>query len=81
MSFVFGLTYFKLENRKLGYQLYDLAKNEKSLREQKRRGVKMLVEMTRPQRLNNIAMNRGELRTADKAQLIHLTETGLAYLP
>jgi hypothetical protein len=40
-----------------------------------------LVEMTRPQRVNNIAMNKGDLRTADKNQLIHLTETGLAYLP
>lgn len=81
ISFIFGLTVLKLENRKLGYKLYTLAKDEKNLREQKRRGIKQLVEMTRPQRINNLALNQGELRTADKKQLIHLTETGLAYLP
>ncbi len=75
---LFFIAFAKMEVRRLGYGVWKLSREERSLRDQEREVTVRLAKATRPERLALVAESRLTLRRAEKGQIIHMTETGLA---
>lgn len=75
---LFFIAFAKMEVRRLGYGVLKLSREERSLRDQERDVTVRLAKATRPERLALVAESRLTLRRAEKGQIIHMTETGLA---
>lgn len=75
---LFFIAFAKMEVRRLGYSVLKLSREERSLRDQERDINVRLAKATRPERLALVAESRLTLRRAEKGQIIHMTETGLA---
>ncbi len=75
---LFFVAFSKMEVRRMGYGVWKLSREERSLRDQDREVTVRLARATRPERLALVAESRLTLRRAEKGQIIHMTETGLA---
>lgn len=75
---LFFVAFSKMEVRRMGYGVWKLSREERSLRDQDREVTVRLAKATRPERLALVAESRLTLRRAEKGQIIHMTESGLA---
>lgn len=75
---LFFIAFTKMELRRMGYSIWKLSREERSLRDQEREVTIRLAQATKPERLASVAKRRLTLRRAEKGQIIHMTESGLA---
>lgn len=75
---LFMVAFSKMEVRRMGYGVWKLSREERSLKDQDREVTVRLAKATRPERLALVAESRLTLRRAEKGQIIHMTESGLA---
>lgn len=72
VSTLITLVVLKMEERRLGYELFQLSSQHRKLVEQKRMHEISLTKMTRPQFVQKIAEKRLDLQQANQGQIIHL---------
>jgi cell division protein FtsL len=77
---LFGLVYVKMENRRMGYVLLNMAQKEKTLREQQRLAVARLANMTNSDRVRKIATGRMTFQNAKEGQVIRVAGKGTALI-
>jgi hypothetical protein len=73
---LFTLVYVKMENRRMGYVLLDLAQKEKMLTEKQRLSVARLANMTTTKRVRDIATSRMTFQSAKDGQVIRVAGSG-----
>ena len=80
---VFGALFFvvfsKMEVRRMGYSVWKLNRQERTIRDQERQQLVKFAKITRPERLQELAQNRLTLRKPGTGQVIQMTEQGLAF--
>ncbi|MCB0394685.1 MAG: cell division protein FtsL [Bdellovibrionales bacterium] len=69
----------KMEVRRLGYSVYRLSQNERLLQDQSRKKTMKFAQLTRPERIENYAQARLELKRAHQGQVIQLVSGRLAF--
>jgi hypothetical protein len=72
VSTLISLVVLKMEERRLGYELFQLSSQQRKLMEQKRMHEISLTKMTRPQYVQRVAETRLDLQQANQGQIIHL---------
>ena len=75
---MFSLVYVKMENRRMGYVLLDLAQKEKMSMEKQRLSVARLANITSPERVRKIATGRMTFQNAKDGQVIRVAGSGTA---
>lgn len=69
---LFGLVFLQMEERRMGYSLLKLTKEQKKIVEQRRQMTISLAKLTRPQQVEKIAQKKSTLRKLGSHQIIHL---------
>ena len=70
---LFGLVFLQMEERRMGYELLNLNRDQKRLVEERRLKEMQLAKMTRPQQVERVAAARLTLRKVQASQIIHLS--------
>ncbi|MBY0316832.1 MAG: cell division protein FtsL [Bdellovibrionales bacterium] len=73
---LFGLVFVKMENRRMGYAILNLAHKEKKAREQQRLKLVQVAKMTSPERIRKIATSRLTFQSAKEGQVIRIAGSG-----
>lgn len=69
---LFGLMFLHMEERRIGYSILKLNREQKRLAEEKREGEIALAKVTRPQHVEKIASSKFTLKKIQASQIIHL---------
>lgn len=72
----FSVVYIKMENRRMGYALFDLAKKEKQMRQEQRLAIAQLAKMTSAERVRSIAQKQLTFQSAKEGQVIRVAGSG-----
>lgn len=80
LSTLFVLVFVKMENRRMGYAILDLAHQEKKAREQQRLKLVQVAKMTSPERIRRIATSRFTFQPAKEGQVIRIAGSGTAVI-
>ncbi len=75
---LFFTVFLHMEERRMGYSVLKLNREIKKLNDEKRTLAVRLAKVTRPQRVESMAQNRGHLRRAEEGQIIHLSGRAVA---
>ena len=78
ISTLFGIVFFHMEIRRLGYTILTLSQDEKQVRDQLRTQTVALAKITGPERIQNVAQTRFPLKRAMPGQIIQMTQQGHA---
>ena len=70
---LFTFVFLQMEERRLGYELLQLGKDRRKIREMKKQKEMVFAHLTRPQNIEKMATMKGELRKMRPHQLIHLS--------
>ena len=73
ISTLLFLVFLQMEERRLGYSLLKLTREQKTLVEEKRLKTLRLAKMMRPQQIEKMAQTHNNLRKIQSNQIIHLT--------
>ena len=73
---LYAVVYIKMENRRMGYSLFDLAKKEKIIRQEQRLATAKLAKMTSADRVRSIAQNKLTFQAAKEGQIIRVAGSG-----
>ncbi|MCB9072898.1 MAG: hypothetical protein H6623_04685 [Bdellovibrionaceae bacterium] len=73
---LFIVVYIKMENRRMGYALFDLAKKEKIIHQEQRLATAKLAKMTSAERVRDIAQSRLTFQKAKEGQVIRVAGSG-----
>lgn len=68
-----GIVFLQMEERRLGYVILKLTRDQREIVEQKRNKEMMLAKMTRPQHVEAMAQKKFTLKKVTNSQLIQLT--------
>lgn len=74
LSGFLGLAILRTEERRIGYEILDLGKEQNLFIEERKRKVIQIAKLTRPQHVENVAQARSLLRKVTEAQVIHLQD-------
>jgi hypothetical protein len=74
---LFGLVFFKMEVRRVGYSVLKLVREERVLRDKQREQKLQLAKILRPGRLQSVATTRLTLKKAASGQIIQMTDQGI----
>lgn len=75
---LFAVVYIKMENRRMGYVLLDLAEKEKQITQKQRLALVNLARMTSPERVRKIATTQLTFQNAKEGQVIRVAGSGNA---
>jgi cell division protein FtsL len=75
---LFAVVYVKMENRRMGYVLLDLAEKEKQATQKQRLALVNLARMTSPERVRKIATTQLTFQNAKEGQVIRVAGSGTA---
>ena len=75
---LFAVVYVKMENRRMGYVLLDLAEKEKQMTQKQRLALVNLARMTSPERVRKIATTQLTFQNAKDGQVIRVAGRGSA---
>jgi len=70
---LFALVFLQMEERRLGYAILKLTREQRQSIEEKRAKTMMLAKLTRPQHVEKLAQSRLTLRKVQAEQIIHLS--------
>lgn len=73
ISTLFGLVFLQMEERRMGYELLKLTREQRHLVEERRVMEMQLAKQTRPQQLEKAAARQLTLRKVQASQIIHLS--------
>lgn len=73
ISTLFALVFMQMEERRIGYSLLKLSREQKEIIEQKRVKSMKLAKLTRPQQVEKFVQNRSTLKKMSSSQIIHLS--------
>jgi Cell division protein FtsL len=73
---LFAIVYVKMENRRMGYVLLDLAEKEKRITQKQRLSMVSLARMTNPERVRKIATTQLTFQNAKEGQVIRVAGQG-----
>ncbi len=73
---LYSVVYIKMENRRIGYAIFELAKKEKAYRQEQRLATAKLAKMTSAERVRSIAQKRLTFQTAKEGQVIRIAGSG-----
>lgn len=76
---LFGLVFLQMEERRMGYELLILNRDQKRLVEERRLKEMQLAKMTRPQQVEKMAASTLTLRKVQASQIIHLSGSQPVY--
>lgn len=68
-----ALVFLQMEERRMGYEILKLTREQRRLVEEKRIKEMKLAKMTRPQQVEKLASSRLTLRKVQASQIIHLS--------
>lgn len=75
---LFAVVFIKMENRRMGYVLLDLAEKEKQVSQKQRLALVNLARMTSPDRVRKIATTQLTFQNAKEGQVIRVAGSGAA---
>ncbi len=75
---LFVVVFVKMENRRMGYVLLDLAEKEKQITQRQRLALVNLAKMTSPERVRKIATTQLTFQNAKDGQVIRVAGSGNA---
>ena len=75
---LFFLVFFKMEVRRMGYEVLKQDRLYKSMQDQLRFKSIRFAEAIRPDRVKRIATRNSDMQTAKSGQIIYLSERGVA---
>lgn len=75
---LFSVVFCKMEVRRMGYSVLKLSREERQMRDLERQQMIQLAQITRPERLQQVAQNRLTLKRAEEGQIIQMTGRGIA---
>ena len=67
------IVFMQMEERRLGYSLLKLTREQKQITEERRQKTVLLARMTRPQQIEKWAEKKLSLKKIQTKQIIHLT--------
>ncbi len=70
---LFGIVFFQMEERRIGYSVLKLTRQHKKVLEEKRVKEIALAKITRPQLVESMAQKKFTLKKVQANQIIHLT--------
>ncbi len=70
---LFVLVFMQMEERRIGYSLLKLSREQKEIVEEKRVKTMQLAKLTRPQQVEKFVQNRSSLKKMNSSQIIHLS--------
>ena len=70
---LFGLVFLQMEERRMGYVLLKLNREQRDIIEERRQRSSLLAKITRPEHVERIAQSRMTLKKVQAKQIIHLT--------
>ena len=73
---LFAIVFVKMENRRMGYVLLDLAEKEKRATQRQRLSMVNLARMTSPERVRKIATTQLTFQNAKQGQVIRVAGQG-----
>lgn len=73
ISSLLGLVFLQMEERRMGYELLRLNREQRAIVEERRLRSVQLAKVTRPQHIEYIAQRRLSLKKLQASQIIHLT--------
>lgn len=73
---LYSVVYIKMENRRMGYAIFELAKQEKFYRQEQRLATARLAKTTSAERVRNIAQKRLTFQSAKEGQVIRVAGSG-----
>lgn len=70
---LFSLVFLQMEERRLGYAILKLTREQRQIVEEKRAKSMQLAKITRPQHVEKMAQSRFTLKKVQANQIIHLS--------
>lgn len=70
---LFTLVFLQMEERRLGYGILKLTREQRQIVEEMRARNMQLAKVTRPQHVEKVAQSRFTLKKVQASQIIHLT--------
>jgi hypothetical protein len=70
---LFTLVFLQMEERRLGYGILKLTREQRQIVEEKRAKTMQLAKVTRPQHVEKVAQSKFTLKKVQASQIIHLT--------
>lgn len=70
---LFSLVFLQMEERRLGYGLLKLTREQRQIVEEKRAKNMQLAKVTRPQHVERMAQRKFTLQKVQASQIIHLS--------
>jgi cell division protein FtsL len=80
LATLFSVVFVRMENRRMGYEIYDLAEKEKHETQKQRVALLNLARMTSPERVRKLATERLTFQSAKEGQVIRVTNSGGAVI-
>jgi len=75
---LFTVVFIRMENRRIGYEIFDLAQKEKQETQKQRLALVNLARITSPERVRKIATTRLSFEHAKEGQVIRVAGRGSA---
>ena len=76
---LFAVVFCKMEVRRMGYSVLKLSREERKMRDLDRQQMIQLAQITRPERLQQVAQARLTLKRAEVGQIIQMSGRGVAF--
>lgn len=70
---LFSLVFLQMEERRLGYGILKLTREQRQVIEEKRAKIMQLAKVTRPQHVEKMAQSKFTLKKVQSSQIIHLS--------
>ena len=75
---LFSLVFMQMEERRLGYAILKLTREQRQVIEEKREKTMNLAKVTRPQHVEKMAQSKFTLKKVQANQIIHLSGATVA---
>lgn len=73
---LFSVVFLQMEQRRIGYAILKLTRDQRAIVEQKRIKTIQLAKITRPQHIEKMAQTQLTMKKVSAKQIIHLTSAG-----
>ena len=70
---LFSLVFLQMEERRLGYVILKMTREQRQVLEEKREKTMLLAKVTRPQQVEKMAQSKLTLKKIQASQIIHLS--------
>lgn len=67
-----GIVFLQMEERRMGYSILKLRRENKELQSEKRTQEIQLAKLTRPQNIESVAQNKFTMKRVEQKQVIHV---------